>query len=498
MGGLREGPGGRGSVFRGRDRRPLAKGPVNRKDIRRAEGHLDPYCWVDAFDFTRDSDDIPDPVTPWQEQEHANGSAFEMEDGRIAYVWADGGTIRLGFALGPTAFFGENGSVAEERLLIEDVWLPGCSVTKVGDRVMLVAAWASKGGDNRAAVELYELSGDDLESQEHVATLQSVTHDGSTLIIRHRDCGQIFPAADGSWVVPAVQWGNLFGRVGSRSAVYRSTDGGQSWSTVLVAGYGIIGGVYNNGLSRSIAQVGGELYWGLHGNYGGIGNRLYRSVNNGASWSRIAEDVSGVWRFGLFQDDLYPNELSTVTEDGSATGRLLTSQRPAIARSYAGESWEYGGGRWPRIRMDSVLVARVAGVQTAFTHGWIVPLEPVGREVEWRGVEMLDQSGREWCLLVDRDGRVQTRRDEIIRRFAFAAERDDSGEEIGIAPGDGSGGLDFRAGTRLSGRVPVWNGDADQHEYRQPVDEVVAVQSDDPADDRGLFDGFFWVDTSRG
>jgi hypothetical protein len=168
------------------------------------------------------------------------------------------------------------------------------------------------------------------------------------LAIDPTNANRIFAAATGSLFVP-----------GGVRGLYRSTDGGTTWQLVLAGANATTGAVdvaIDPGTPSRVYVAMWDHRRAPEGRvYGGVGSGIYRSTDGGATWTRLAGGLpaasSNLGRMGLAVARSNPNRLYAIAADttGNFSGFWTSTN---------------AGGSWTRITNTTYL----ANSQSTF--GW--------------------------------------------------------------------------------------------------------------------------------
>ncbi|HEY3001655.1 MAG TPA: exo-alpha-sialidase, partial [Kribbellaceae bacterium] len=191
---------------------------------------------------------------------------------------------------------------------------------------------------------------------------------------------RVFAAAAGSLFVPG----------GSRG-LYRTNDGGVSWQRVLAGANGTTGAVdvaidprdpnrvYATMWDHRRAPTGRE--------YGGVGSGVYRSLDGGTTWTRLGGGLpaasSDLGRMGIAVSRSDPNRLYAIAADTSGDfSGFWTSTN--------------GGDGWTRITNTSALASSQSTFGWWFGRIWVDPA--AAQHVFVAGVSMLESTdaGNTW------------------------------------------------------------------------------------------------------
>jgi hypothetical protein len=192
--------------------------------------------------------------------------------------------------------------------------------------------------------------------------------------------GRVYAAAAGSLFVP-----------GGPRGLYRTTDGGSSWQLVL-AGANPTTGAIDVAIDPANPNRVYVAMWDHQRQpngrvYGGIGSGIYRSVDAGASWTRLGGGLPAasrdLGRMGLAVAKTDPNRLYTIAADTSGNfAGFWTSTN--------------GGDSWARITNTSFLTSSQSTYGWWFARIWIDPA--AARHVFVAGVPLLESTdaGATW------------------------------------------------------------------------------------------------------
>jgi photosystem II stability/assembly factor-like uncharacterized protein len=179
------------------------------------------------------------------------------------------------------------------------------------------------------------------------------------IVIDPRDPQRIFVAASGS----------LFNPGGDRG-VYRSTDGGRSWTRVL-AGTTDTTGATEVMFDPANPQRMYAVMWDHRRqpnlrSYSGVGSGVYRSVDGGASWQRLdglAPVAPDLGRIGLGIAPSDPNRLYAIVGRGPASSNFFDGFLTSAD----------GGDTWTRLPNNQELAGSQSSYAWWFAKVWVNP-----------------------------------------------------------------------------------------------------------------------------
>jgi hypothetical protein len=161
--------------------------------------------------------------------------------------------------------------------------------------------------------------------------------------------------------------GNLFVSGGQRG-LYRTTDGGTTWQLVLAGTTGTTGAV-DVAISPTDPNRVYAVMWDHHRQpngrvYGGAGSGLYRSTDGGATWTRLAGGLpaagANLGRMGVAVARSDPNRLYAIASDtsGDFVGFWTSTN---------------GGDTWTQLTNTSVVSAAQSTFGWWFGRIWVDP-----------------------------------------------------------------------------------------------------------------------------
>jgi photosystem II stability/assembly factor-like uncharacterized protein len=199
-----------------------------------------------------------------------------------------------------------------------------------------------------------------------------------------RDPGRLFVAAGGS----------LFNAGGERG-VYRSTDGGDTWTRVLTPANGTTGATEvmfdPADPQRMYAVLWDHVRRPEQRSYSGLGSGVYRSTDGGSTWSRLdglAPAADDLGRIGLGIAPSDPDRLYAVV----GRGRLSVNSFDGFFASTD------GGDTWTRMPETAELRASMSSFAWWFGKVWVNPHDPLN--VHFAGVPLATtrDGGNTWLL----------------------------------------------------------------------------------------------------
>lgn len=467
---------------------------------------------VEACTTGGDDTEYP-PSVPPRATDEEYGSAAMLDSGRVLYAWAAGGAIQLGeiatfeeFVTEPsTIITGTDRTVAVDGAgTLDGLADPSAAVFRLPDgRLMLHAGWKGRDGDGQAYSALYRSPDEGASWQLHVALSAAAGSSSS-----HAGVGVPTRTTTGRLVLPGM-WADS----GPWFAVYTSDDGGDTWTRRL-ASRGGFGSGYNSYHGRTIAEWGGALWACYTHRYGGYYLRVFRSTDDGSSWTQVYEyrRGDGPWATGAHSTTGDPFADVTFYTDSADPGRLyaigmpygtgsygyvFASSDPASAHTWnlhADPSFPRGGGG--DVGSSRQPMAQQVGDRRVLLAGGYATL--IGSPLDllpWRGHVLRAAGGLPaYCVRVDTGGRLQTRSldGHTRREFAYRDE---------IAEGGGAAYLghllDVDVAGRSDGDALVWDTAAERwvpgagagdHEHAgyaatgHELDSHADVDAADPAD----------------
>ncbi|HEV2784111.1 MAG TPA: glycosyl hydrolase [Actinophytocola sp.] len=204
------------------------------------------------------------------------------------------------------------------------------------------------------------------------------------IVIHPRDPRQIFVAATGSLFNP-----------GGERGVYRSLDGGRSWTRVL-AGVTDTTGATEVMFDPANPQRMYAVMWDHRRQpnlrtYSGVGSGVYRSVDGGTTWQRLdalAPAAADLGRIGIGIAPSDPNRLYAIL------GRGATS-----AQTFAGFLTSADGGdTWTRLPDDTQFGAQQSTFAWWFGKIWVDPDDARHLHVAGVGLSTSHDGGLTWTI----------------------------------------------------------------------------------------------------
>jgi photosystem II stability/assembly factor-like uncharacterized protein len=150
-----------------------------------------------------------------------------------------------------------------------------------------------------------------------------------TVIVDPRDPNRVFAAVLGHPYGPNVERG-----------VFRSTDGGASWTKVLykdenTGAFDVAFDPSDPNILYAVLWAGRQAPWEIGGSYNGPGSGLYKSIDGGTSWRPLTRGLpsssEGLGRIGIATSSSRPTRLYALV-DAPRAGGLYRSDD-------SGESW---------------------------------------------------------------------------------------------------------------------------------------------------------------
>lgn len=172
--------------------------------------------------------------------------------------------------------------------------------------------------------------------------------------------GKIVVAPGDSKVIWLAATGNLF-RPGGERGLYKSTDGGDTW-TLSLAGANATTGAIDIAVDPTNANNVLVAMWDHHRTpdlrtYNGVGSAVYRSTNAGGTWTRVTTstgDPTQIGRITLAMAPSLPNVVYALINtssklegfyrsvDGGATFTTTPVQDPVLTQSMTSYGWWFG------------------------------------------------------------------------------------------------------------------------------------------------------------
>lgn len=184
--------------------------------------------------------------------------------------------------------------------------------------------------------------------------------------------------------------GSLFNAGGERG-VYRSTDGGATWVRVLAGATGFTGATEvlldPRDRQRLYAVMWDHRREPDLRTYGGVGSGVYRSTDGGATWTRLGGGLpggtAGVGRIGLGQAPSDPDRLYAIVN---------TTSGPFEGFYGSVDS----GDTWTRLPDDPVLAASQSSFGWWFGKVWVDPDQPEHVHVAGVPLMSTKDGGQTW------------------------------------------------------------------------------------------------------
>lgn len=220
-----------------------------------------------------------------------------LDDGRGILVWCSGSSVRYGFVDSPRQW-ASNGSCTAGFTAVDAATLGSNALTastfRVGTDLFILVNGATSGttGYDTKVFKANSASNPTSWTLHGTLASQNVNVD-LTYAFDGQMCG--IPWVNGStWVVMAPAYLEfLTPSWFPQNALWRSTDGGVTWTRLFVQGFGSfqitsnIGG--STGIARDVST--GHLWWQNSGSGSGSNpptdNRYWRSTDNGITWTQI-------------------------------------------------------------------------------------------------------------------------------------------------------------------------------------------------------------------
>lgn len=194
--------------------------------------------------------------------------------------------------------------------------------------------------------------------------------------------------------------GHLFSPGGDRG-LYRSTDGGNTWSLILAGDTPTTGAsdiaINPANPSRMYVAMWDHLRIPNLRNYGGVGSGIYRSDNGGNTWTRlgVAQGLPApnaeVGRIGIALAPSNPSQLYAIYIDASGD----FAGPPANAGGFFVSA--NGGDTWTELPDDPVLDLSQSSFGWWFGRLWVDPVDPA--HVWGAGVPLVESvtGGTTWA-----------------------------------------------------------------------------------------------------
>ncbi len=186
--------------------------------------------------------------------------------------------------------------------------------------------------------------------------------------------------------------GSLFNPGGDRG-VYRSTDGGVTWTRVLAGANDFTGATEvmmdPTDSSRLYAVMWDHRREPNKRSYGGVGSGVYRSTDGGDTWQRLDSLVPAgpdVGRIGLGLAPSNPNRLYAMLSDGGGSSGVFGG----FFRS------DNGGDSWVRLPDNEILAESQSTYAWWFAKVWVDPHNAQHVHVAGIGLPTTKNGGKTW------------------------------------------------------------------------------------------------------
>lgn len=285
---------------------------------------------------------IPSPaVSPYGGEVFDSGSAVELADGRILYVWAEydedtdvifsgnySGAIKQAIASDITTFLNTNESLTGEVTVYENLGAPECSVWKGPDDevYMCLAFWGQAGTIYFGATnyhphtKILKLTDADLGTWTEVSSMSTVNDGGSWdapgavtytagVPAKNRTVGfplyvstsapatELGTSASNTILLPCILWKevNIFGAIFQipKPAIWKTTDNGATWTLKAEFTFGTAG-AYGGPQGRHLVEYNSKI-WAQVGSQGDLSNpdaksQVWYSTDDGETWAKRSDN----------------------------------------------------------------------------------------------------------------------------------------------------------------------------------------------------------------
>lgn len=325
-------------------------------------------------------------VVPVGAQRERNDSAVLLGDGRVLYVYNDGGAVWQGYAPSVAAFISVNGSVVNRTLALAVGTASPC-ISQVGDDLFMAVMHAA---GTKFMVELYKSPSGIGGDWTLFSTLQDHTDSPwsswNAYDVRARFCGEIFVTATGRWVLPAGHFRNYGGpNYGAVviPAVWTSDNAGVTWTARTFFASLASSGIGTQGINRNIAFFDGALWTSMESTHVANVGRVQKSTDGGTTWvTALSASVrTSEACFGVVDD----TSLYVTHRNGAGHGGIVeqvTQMEPFFTnwtqiRDYS--STGFGGQPIVQRLGDEIVYIHngtVLGIQTPRS-GWVIGRVPL-------------------------------------------------------------------------------------------------------------------------
>ncbi|MEW6573563.1 MAG: RHS repeat-associated core domain-containing protein [Bacillota bacterium] len=246
-----------------------------------------PACAYTTYEYDWDS------MTPWRQPKSGikgEISVAEKTSGGLIFVGIDSATNEVceGDVADVDTLLGGSNTVTNWRGTGINVGPYGCCcVFRTGGQLWMTAGYAGS-STAPAWYRLYRSPGGNGGDWElHYEFYSELTVDDAPYA-GNATAGMITVLDNGRWVLPGPKYEyDGYNYTVARPSIWTSDDQGGTWTHRLTCYHGPAHGAwYSSGFSKRVAASrSGCLYFAMGYDYGSTGSKIYRSNDNGATWS---------------------------------------------------------------------------------------------------------------------------------------------------------------------------------------------------------------------